>query len=639
MDASRANSGRMFDLFTEPFRIFAIDPTATAKQIEDAFGAASLNRAAPAETLNFGRAVLLDAARRLTHEVRYPLDFPASEIETFYSALSRDANTDELFRFADQLWPLARTNFTAHIASHRAADSRLLYALLESHASIDTAGIYATLKSARAVAELPAPSLVDVSQALDELLHTHAAAALVGYDSILEAAEPVLACTRQILARGGRHNLAALDVLLGPYRQAIGPLQVDAGQQIENLCAAIQHDPGDPRSIVDLSEAVASWTSLCSPLLAWEVHLGNGEPSFATPVEHLRSLIGHLAEKQQYELALELADLSRELFRMVPTTIDQLAEDAHLVRTLSYHGGVTQLENLIRSLEIDADPLIAALESDRFGEASSEPARRLWQVFLEATHSAPTSDVPWQLMRDFAIRCSNRPERAAAVASLMTGLLDYGERTAGPPQTLRALRDNLSFMRSFMGAEVVINDTKAVAHPNTGSFVSRLFRRRGSAHPTRLERKRSNSVRTAALVLTTLAGTGAAVYIGSDRVRSIWSRVPFVTARQAPASLGVETVPPIGTGQQLALEGVRYCHFQQERLNLLKPKVQGPDDARTYNLLIVDYNSRCSDYFYQDNDLKLVLAEVSAKKDLLEADAMRMLSSWSGHQDQAAPKN
>ena len=85
----------------------------------------------------------------------------------------------------------------------------------------------------------------------------------------------------------------------------------------------------------------------------------------------------------------------------------------------------------------------------------------------------------------------------------------------------------------------------------------------------------------------------------------------------------------------MAREGVRYCHFQQERLRFVKHQVQGPEDTRAYNLLIVDYNSRCSDFFYQDNDLKIVLVEVDAKRKLLEADANRIISTWPGHTAQA----
>jgi hypothetical protein len=92
-----------------------------------------------------------------------------------------------------------------------------------------------------------------------------------------------------------------------------------------------------------------------------------------------------------------------------------------------------------------------------------------------------------------------------------------------------------------------------------------------------------------------------------------------------------ELLPPVGKGQRLAREYVRYCHFQEERLRVVKQQVRGPEDIRAYNALANDYNSRCSDFFYQDEDLRLVKEEVIAKRKLLEADAERILSTWPWH--------
>jgi hypothetical protein len=89
-----------------------------------------------------------------------------------------------------------------------------------------------------------------------------------------------------------------------------------------------------------------------------------------------------------------------------------------------------------------------------------------------------------------------------------------------------------------------------------------------------------------------------------------------------------ELLPPVGKGQRFAREYVRYCHFQEERLRMLKQQVRGAEDIRAYNLLANDYNSRCSDFFYQDEDLRLVKEEVIANRTLLEADAGRILATW-----------
>jgi len=92
-----------------------------------------------------------------------------------------------------------------------------------------------------------------------------------------------------------------------------------------------------------------------------------------------------------------------------------------------------------------------------------------------------------------------------------------------------------------------------------------------------------------------------------------------------------ELLPPVGKGQRFSREYVRYCHFQEERLRVVKQQVRGSEDIRAYNALANDYNSRCSDFFYQDEDLRLVKEEVIAKRKLLEADAERILSTWPWH--------
>ncbi|MEH2515724.1 hypothetical protein V1279_001297 [Bradyrhizobium sp. AZCC 1610] len=94
-----------------------------------------------------------------------------------------------------------------------------------------------------------------------------------------------------------------------------------------------------------------------------------------------------------------------------------------------------------------------------------------------------------------------------------------------------------------------------------------------------------------------------------------------------------ELLPPVGKGQRFSREYVRYCHFQEERLRVVKQQVRGPEDIRAYNALANDYNSRCSDFFYQDDDLQFVKEEVIAKRKLLEADAERILSIWPWHKN------
>ncbi len=89
-----------------------------------------------------------------------------------------------------------------------------------------------------------------------------------------------------------------------------------------------------------------------------------------------------------------------------------------------------------------------------------------------------------------------------------------------------------------------------------------------------------------------------------------------------------ELLPPVGRGQRLTREYVRYCKFQERRLGIVKQYIQAADDVRAYNSLVNDYNSRCSDFYYQDEDINAVMVEISANSKMFEADAQRIMSTW-----------
>lgn len=617
---------RIFNLPPRRFQILRIGGASENQQFDVSLSIGQSNPTTPADALNFEREVRLNPERRLLYELSCPIDCPPSDLEALYKTLANSAaSVDELLVFADRLWPLARANFVAHVVSHRPANAALLYALLESHAAIEANEIYAKLKTARTAAGIPAPSWANINQGLDELLNIHSEAAFAGYDRIEDALEPMLECTLQVLDRGERHLVEALGSLLRPYSQYIVRLQKDATDQISDTCAGLREQTGDPSLIDRLAEAVQAWMATSRPLLIWSSYHGGRDLNFDTPVADLRQLIADLVENSNYEVAGKIADLSHDLFSAVPTTIDQLVEDARVIETLSTYAGISKLERVISELEDDPGQLTAALAQDGFGPTTTEPARELWVAFVRAAMSPQVGDAAWRLMRDFAIRLSNRPEAAMAVVRMLTGLIEYGEKVSAAPQFLRELRDDLSFMRSFIGTDLVETSTVFSPTPPKKSPAWGLFRRRRDTSENRgRKRYRLGLTVLAFLVLAACAS----VALEFDRVRLIWSDL----LAPAPArALGAERTPPVGSGQHLDLNGVRYCRYQQERLRYIKQHVQGPEDTRAYNLLIIDYNSRCSDFFYQDDDLKTVLAEVDAKKRLLEADAQRIMSTWQGH--------
>ena len=154
---------------------------------------------------------------------------------------------------------------------------------------------------------------------------------------------------------------------------------------------------------------------------------------------------------------------------------------------------------------------------------------------------------------------------------------------------------------------------------------TRFFRITDTGRPKQIARKRR--FWSARLALTVVCGA-AALVLGFEAGDWLWSKTVATKSVDA-ASLEIE--PPVGTGQHFSLGNVRYCRFQEERLRIMKSLVRGADDVEAFNRLALDYNSRCSDFFFRDSDVALVKAELPANRQRLADDAAQIMASWPGH--------
>jgi hypothetical protein len=275
---------------------------------------------------------------------------------------------------------------------------------------------------------------------------------------------------------------------------------------------------------------------------------------------------------------------------------------AGLIARVLVDAKMKPLEDFIDGFASEFGALRQALRINGFAESATGPARDLWDVFVkvaETIHPANSAE-PWMLIRDLARHLNDNVEDAEAATALMTGLIHHGETAALATATLGALRDDLRRI-------------KPRQHP-------------GPSRPIKTPRKRTRKVWLAGVALMGLCAS--ALYLGFEEAHWSWLKD---LADPALGSSATEIEPPVGTGQHFSLGNVRYCHFQEERLRILKDKVRAAEDTRAFNMLVVDYNSRCSDFLYQDSDLATVAAEIAANRPRLADEAERMISRWRGH--------
>ena len=440
-----ASSSPPFDLFAQPFRILCVGPEATDEQIHDALDRARSDRLASDEALAQVEVAILDPTKRLCCELSYPIDSRPEDVDALFAALSRESSERELLIFSEQLEPLSRANFIAHVAAHQPANGALLVALVESHALIDPTRIYEILKATRRTAGCAAPSLVNVNQGLRDLRAVHVEAAIAKYGTIEDAAEPMLACTEQILALGEDYPVEVLNSVLTVYRRYVDRQQQIAAEKIEPACEALRQNPADAYLLYELMKALWDWVSLSHPLILLDTHYGRVEKEFELPFEHVSDLIAELTAHHHYEVALEISRFKRDVFRAMPAVFDQLDGDIRVIEGQSVQVKMLPLQDLIAELERDPGPLVAALQNDGFGQTSTEPAKTLWTGFLqalEATNETRAVD-PWRVTRNLAMRLDRNLRSSVAASVLIAGLIDHAEEVAAAPEILDALREDL----------------------------------------------------------------------------------------------------------------------------------------------------------------------------------------------------
>lgn len=106
-----------------------------------------------------------------------------------------------------------------------------------------------------------------------------------------------------------------------------------------------------------------------------------------------------------------------------------------------------------------------------------------------------------------------------------------------------------------------------------------------------------------------------------------------VLATDAPAllpelpKLGEESRPSAGAKQQFSQANVRYCLFQQVRLEAVRPLTDSADLA-LFNTLVGDWNLRCGRARYLVSDKSVVDRELVDRRTVLEADGRSLLMGW-----------
>jgi hypothetical protein len=609
------------ELLAQPFLLLGVDPAATREQIQAGFELAKRDNSASEEILAAAREILLNPVRRLPYELAYPIGSPISELEEWHRLASVDVRSDDLLKHAALLTPLSRANFFYYISAQRPADATLLRAMTDAYGRLEITNVYDQLKKARSLGGYPTPSLASVREALEAQIDTHYQRTISAYGQIDEAAEAFFEFARKVLAIGELQQIDMLKRFLGAYQNATLEEQSSRLADIEAACCEIERNPEQASLLEALGTALDHWVVLCRPLLVYEASARALDANLQTPLQCLRSLVIDLALDARYERAIELATLGKEKLRLISTSTKLLVEAAvpaeQAYRMLRARK-LASLTSLIDEYKQNPSLLIEALKQNGFGPSGIGAAKQLWETFVAAVCVTQTSVFvePWNEIRALAKWLADRHGGVPAARGILECLSDHGPQIAAPPWAVESLRNELGQMSQITGST-----TKTSVSPRKPA--AKIF------------------VYLAGVAIVVCAGM---ILFGFERPRLFVTNTlagsfsPKAATREgAPGD--EETAPTIGTRQRLTLANLRYCKFQEERLRLVQPKVQTAEDTRAFNLLVVDYNSRCSDILYRDSDNLIVQGEFNKNHQRLAEEAEQIMLTWHGLATQGQPIN
>ncbi|MEY9109325.1 hypothetical protein ABH999_005521 [Bradyrhizobium yuanmingense] len=662
MSSTSNEAVRPFQLLRNPFFVLRVDPTAPLDQISEAVEDALADGEVPEGDIVAAREAVINPRQRTGAELSYLLDSPPSHVNRLVTALN-DSAPLAILKEAERTAPLSRSNFLAEVSVRSPASSDVLFSVLDAHAQISSSDLLAKIQSVRRQAGIVSPSLEAVQEALGTLYEQHVKAMLSGLKNAYSAAAPLRECTKRILAAPDEDRLQALDRLLRAYAQFASSELGELEEHIAALVEQLRTRPTTTGDIGKLSDHLRRWLNLAQPLIDSEAQKGRDETRSRQLCFTIRSLcIDRANEHGDFASALSISEVASEIFRSLPRASEQLAEDAELLKERITEGKISPLKAFIDG--VSKWTVAADLENGGFGPSAKGAAHDLWNLFLATLaelKGSTLADLPWILVRGLAIDLNNEENSPVAAKVIIEQLLRLSRDASPSADLIDQLRNDLRAVTKNANEKRVV---KLVESGNTSAALRGLdevlqtdLSPEDRALYSQLRSKLQNQ-RNVRFARWGFFGLIAAVFIGANLSNnsgpsnqrpvpptrpteapfppyqpprpssdsfSAPTRAPTTPAEQADQS---EVKPPIGSGSLFTRSNIRYCRFQKARLKSIEGDLRSSFETDEFNKLADDYNARCSNFRYYENDLRIVEEEVRGRAATLLQEGRSMSASW-----------
>ncbi len=400
--------------------------------------------------------------------------------------------------------------------------------------------------------------------------------------------------------------------------------------------------------------ALRDWEHLDRPLQSVENFKGRDDAEARLVFDDVRALAFKLVgEHGRADVALAISQASAKAFARLPRAAQQIAEDIKALNERVATQGADDLARLVMEVGNDLRRISVSLRESGFSRGSSGLAGNLYSAFIDAvrkTRGTVASDLPWILLRSLAIKLNNEGGSPQSALLIVEGLIDSARSVRPSTEMLDSINADRAVAERIALEQTLVRQLDSKSTNDALETVRQLLRLtdRGDQRQvlsnlkSKLETKKAGSIARLAffgvvgvIVLIAMfspkSGTSSR-YPSTYSTSSYSSPVASSTDNNLP-SLSAPTLdfgentPPVGLGLSFSKSNIRYCVFQKQRLEFVR--AIAPDAVLTYfNMMVYEWNSRCSSYRYRADDQAAVQSEAVGRMDELRGDASRLRDEW-----------
>ena len=570
---------------------------------------------------------LLAPNARLEQEISWLPELNKAQTSNVLSLVG-SGDLEALIETSKHAPELAKANILAHFSGSENINDRLFHALVAAWDEIDEANILNFINEKRLSAEFPRVEPEQLHNALMELEKQHARSAAVGIWSLDRPGEVM---DRIVVAELKRHpSSSLLEQFVRNYDILSEPDLARISDEIDKVISDADDAEADLEALVTrVSDLLVRWDDVNQPVQVYEEHQGHEEGRSKRIYEKLRSLCLDFANnRSEFTEARRLSEALLRTFPELQSVAEVLKED------------VAALENLDeqKKLHEEYKPLIDACEAAK--TKLPTPVATVLNIFEDSVSRGADGSIAFNIVRDLALHINNDCNDPQTAFKLLDGALTFSG--ARPSQELRkTLEEERTVLhRNWKMNELEKNSGNLTAMLQTVDDLLKFAR--GSERDelqqlkTKLDRKRLGEKLKWVFYASIAAVIGFLVIADEmDRPsnRSTYQpsapRAATPAPTPAPATRAtIEIMPSVGQGRTLNRSQIRYCVFQGQRLDIIRTLSTTNYQIDRFNVLIDDFNSRCSSYRYISGDLSSAEREALKNAAKLQADARRIVSSW-----------